>query len=66
MKTKRVYTVVWFDPNAKQMTCIENINHFSALSDAEQFASTRTLYGEPATVQSADVPVYIARRWGIE
>lgn len=33
--------------------------------DAQNFATGRTCYGKPATVEPAEVPENIARRWGL-
>jgi hypothetical protein len=38
---------------------------FRAQSEAEQFAYSRTCYGKPAHADPCDVPLRIARRWGL-
>lgn len=41
------------------------VRRFRSESEANQFASTATCYGRPATVLMDEVPRKLAQRWGL-
>lgn len=66
-RTVRIYTVV------AQVGAIgggpagdgSRVFRFRSEREARSFAVGKALYGQPATVDSDDVPVHLARRWGV-
>jgi hypothetical protein len=40
------------------------VYRFGTRRQAEQFIAGKTLYGQPATVDEAEVPIRLAQRWG--
>ena len=59
-----VYTVVYDAPHRRDGLS-DGIARFRKQADANAFASQRTHYGTPATVDRDDVPNRIAQRWSI-
>lgn len=68
-RTRRVWIVVWTHYNNESgigaNDCTERLDRFASEAEAMDFARFRTCYREAATADCHEVPVRIARRWGL-
>ena len=60
----KIHTVVFTDKTQGRSDDPTRIFRTRDMKEAERFAVSQTHFSEPATVQTDDVPLRIAQRWG--
>lgn len=65
-RTIRVYSVVADTDGINPQTGDHmKTFRFRDRAEADRFAASATCWGSPATVESDDAPIRLARRWGL-